>query len=75
MTITKEIRLTQFEFWSGAKQFSEQLTYSELNQLEGYIEDFFIDGLTETDINDLFWFQDEQVCEWLGLDIDEVYKR
>jgi len=75
MTITKEIRLTQFEFWSGAKQFAEQLTYSELNQLEGYIEDFFIDGLTETDINDLFWFEDEQVCEWLGLDIDEVYKR
>ena len=75
MTITKEIRLTQFEFWSGAKQFAEQLTYSELNQLEGYIEDFFIDGLTETDINDLFFFKDEQVCEWLGLDIDEVYKR
>ena len=75
MTITKEIRLTQFKFWSGAKQFAEQLTYSELNELEGYIEDFFIDGLTETDINDLFFFKDEQVCEWLGLDIDEVYKR
>ena len=75
MTITKEIRLTQFEFWSGAKQFAEQLTHSELNQLEGYIEDFYIDGITETDINDLFWFQDEEVCEWLGLDIDEVYNR
>lgn len=75
MTITKEIRLTQFEFWSGAKQFAEKLTYSELNELEGYIEDFLIENLTETDINDLFWFEDEMICEWLDLDIDEVYNR
>jgi hypothetical protein len=75
MTITKEIRLTQFEFWGGAKKFADNLTYTELNELEGYIEDFFIEGLTETDINDLFWFDDEEVCNWLDLDIDEVYNR
>ena len=75
MTITKEIRLTQFEFWSGGKQFAEKLTYSELNKLEDYIEDFFIDGITETDINDLFWFEDELICEWLDLDIADVYSR
>ena len=75
MTITKEIRLSQFEFWSGAKKFAEQLTYTELNELEGYIEDFLIENLTETDINDLFWFEDEMICEWLDLDIDEVYNR
>ena len=75
MKITKEIRLSQFEFWGGAKKFAKQLTYSELNELEGYIEDFLIENLTETDINDLFWFEDEMICEWLDLDIYEVYNR
>tara|TARA_R110002167_G_scaffold214860_4_gene419610 strand:+ start:54 stop:281 length:228 start_codon:yes stop_codon:yes gene_type:complete len=75
MTITKEIRLTQFEFWSGAKQFAEKLTYTELNELEGYIEDSISENFTETYINDLFWFEDEMICRWLGLDINEVYNR
>jgi len=28
---------------------------------------------TETDINDLFWFENEMLCEWLGIDYEEDY--
>jgi len=30
---------------------------------------------TETDINDLFWFESELLCEWLGIDFNEYENR
>ena len=75
MKYTKELNLSQFEFWSGAKDFADQLTYKELDQLEHCIADLYTDPPSETEINDLFWFEDEMLCEWLGLDPDEVYER
>ena len=74
MQVTSELRLTEFKFWSGAKDHS--FTYSELQNLECQIEDLFCDKQpTETEINDLFWFEDEQLCSWLGLDYDEYLER
>lgn len=70
-----EQTLANFEFWSGAKDNAKHLTYSELEQLEDIIEDIYPDGIEETQLNDIMWFEFELVCEWLGLDIDEVYKR
>jgi hypothetical protein len=74
MTITKELDLVNFTFWSGAKQHN--FTYNELQQLEDILEDVFCDKTaSETDINDLFWFEDETLCGWLGLDYDEYLNR
>jgi len=75
MKITKELDLTTFEFWSGAKDFAKKLTYSELKELEFILNDLFSEGATETEINDLFWFDDESICEWLNLEIGDVYER
>lgn len=75
MKVTKEIGLTEFKFWSGAKQFVNCLTLEELETLEGMVEEFYPNGLTETQLNDLFWFEQDTLCEWLDLDIDEVYDR
>jgi len=74
MTFTRELNLTDFTFWSGAKQ--HKFTYNELQQIEDILEDVFCDKTaTETDINDLFWFEDEILCERLGLDYDEYTNR
>jgi len=76
MRVAKELKLNQFEFWSGATDFADQLTYKELQQLEDCIEDLYGEEVpSETEINDLFWHEDEMLCEWLGLDPDEVYER
>ena len=75
MKVSKELNLREFEFWSGAVDFADRLTDKELDQLEHCIEDLYLDGATETEINDLFWFEDEMLCEWLGIDPDEVYER
>ena len=71
MRVYCEISLTSFEFWSGAKCRAEQLTYSELEELEYILEDIYPEGIEDTTINDLFWFDFPIVCEWLGLQLDE----
>jgi len=71
MKVTRELNLQNFEFWSGAKDHEFKL--SELKDLENCIEDFFPDGATETQINDLLWFDEEFLCECLGIDFEDDY--
>ena len=73
MRITKELNLTNFEFWSGAENHS--FTYNELKDLEFHLEDLYPEGCSETTINDLFWFEKEFLCECLGIDFDEYLER
>lgn len=75
MKIYKEKSLSDFEFWSGAKDFTEKLTDNELDQIEDNLTELYPDGMDETQINDLFWFEPETICDWLGLDYDEVMER
>lgn len=71
MKITKETSLTSFEFWSGAKDHS--FTDKELEEFESHLEDLYPDGCDETTINDLFWFEEEWICECLGIDYEDDY--
>ncbi len=74
MQYTKELNLTSFNFWSGAKQ--HKFTYSELQQLDKNLTEFFDEKPpTETDINDLFWFEEEMLCELIGTDFNEYENR
>ena len=75
MKIYREESLSGFEFWSGAKDFAEKLTDTEFDQVEGNLTELYPDGMDETQINDLFWFEPETVCDWLGLDYNEVMER
>lgn len=77
MQIIKEQLLRNFGFWAGAKDTVKYLTYDELDEIEQYIEELF-DGepIEETAINDLFWFDDDMIAEWLGYDsFDEIMER
>ena len=71
MKITSELNLTNFEFWSGAKD--HKFTYNELKEIESQLEDLYPDGMTETQVNDLFWFENETLCDWIGLDYEADY--
>ena len=64
--IIEDKRLRDFDFWSGAKDTVEKLTTDELDTIEYLLEDAYPDGMTETQINDLFWFDTDIVAEWLG---------
>lgn len=66
--IIEDKRLRDFDFWSGAKDTVDYLTSDELDTIEDILEDAYPDGMTETQVNDLFWFDTDVIAEWLGYD-------
>lgn len=66
MKIYEEKSLRNFEFWSGAKDTVKYLTDDELDTIESILEDAYPDGMEDTEINDLFWFEDDTIADWLG---------
>ena len=66
MKLYKEENLNGFVFWSGAKDNASKLTNEELDQIESTLEELYPDGMSETQVNDLFWFDFETVLEWIG---------
>ena len=77
MTMTIEKKLRDFHFWSGAATNAAKLTFEELDELESQLEEIKGDDepWSTTEINDIMWFQFEDVCGWLGLDWEEVMAR
>lgn len=72
--IIEDKALRDFDFWSGAKDTVEYLTSDDLDSIEYILEDAYPNGMTETQINDLFWFDCDIVAEWLGYDNwDDLY--
>lgn len=62
-----EDNLNNFKFWSGGKDTADALSYEELETLDSLLEDVYCGELpTDTEINDLFWFERDTIAEWLG---------
>ena len=66
MTIHSETALRNFGFWSGAKDRADMLTFSQLDAIETELEQLYADGIGETELNDLFWFDFDFVCSLIG---------
>ena len=66
MKIYTENSLRNFEFWSGAIYTVNNLTYEELDEIEAMLEDAYPDGMSDTELNDFFWFEADTIAEWLG---------
>jgi hypothetical protein len=76
MKIYAEKSLRNFNFWSGACDTVKYLTLEELDIIEGILEDTYPDGIDETAINDIFWFECDFIAECLGYNsFDEIMER
>ena len=76
MTITYELDLNSFEAWSGAKETLERIQREgKCAELENVLEELYPDGMTETELNDLLWFEPETIYEWLGIRSEEQIKK
>lgn len=76
MKVYEETTLNDFEFWAGAKDRVKYLTYEELKTLTEILEDLYPEGVEDTTINDLFWFEEDTIAEWLGYsDFEEIMNR
>ena len=63
-----EISLAEFEFWPEARERTDYLTSDELNRIEQILEQLYPEGLSEDELNVLFWLEEDTIAEWLGFD-------
>lgn len=70
MKIYREESLSNFEFWSGAISNAEEFTLEELDRIGEELEVENPDGMDETEINDLMWFEPEYLANLIGLEWD-----
>ena len=76
MTITYELDLNSFQAWSGAVDTLERIQREgKCAELENVLEELYPDGMTETELNDLLWFDSESVYEWLGIRSEEQIEK
>ena len=70
MRIVKDITLEGFEAWSGGKDTLDTLIENDLvDDAETALENYFADREeppTETEINDILWFERDWLAEMLG---------
>jgi hypothetical protein len=68
MKIYKETGIADFEAWSGAKDTKETiLEAGKADEFDALIEEIYPDGIEETALNDLLWFESEWIFESLGI--------
>ena len=69
MKLTKEIfDLKEFTPWAGAVPWYEEIIKNRKGEeLIAILEDTFPEGVSDTFLNDLLWFEPEVVYEWLGM--------
>lgn len=68
MTIRYELNLETFEAWNGAVRTLDRVRReNKCYELDQALEDLYPDGMTETELNDLLWFDADSVYAWLGM--------
>lgn len=59
---------SEFTPWSGAVDTYYAIKDAgKLDSLEIILEDAYPEGMSETTLNDLLWFEPETVYDWLGM--------
>ena len=74
MKILSETNLRDFEFWAGAVDRVKYFSREQLDTVEEILIDIYPNGIDETTLNDLFWFEEDTIAEWLGYDSFEDFK-
>ena len=68
MIITQDINLNDFEFWGPASNNVEALTADQLDELTDLMADEYPEGLTATQLNDIFAYSFEDILAMLDLE-------
>lgn len=74
MLVQQEISLRNFEFWSGGADRAKNCTVEELDELELFFEESEVTW-TDTEINDMFWFEFDILAQFLGYEDEEDFDR
>ena len=78
MIVINDCSLTAFRWWGGAELNARMLTESELDMLDDMLTELYPNGINETMLNDVMWFEFDFVCDLLGyaydVDNDEIIR-
>jgi hypothetical protein len=67
--IKNNLRLRDFKAWSGAIETKDKIIKEgKGDEFENLIDELFPEGLTETKLNDVLWFEDEMLFNELGIE-------
>lgn len=68
MKIYMEVSLYDFEAWSGgADTLNRVIDADKVEELENLLEELYPEGLSDTELNDILWFEEDWVYEILGI--------
>lgn len=63
---------SNFKPWSGAVETWERIEEAgKVDELEFILDDVYPDSMSDTELNDLLWFEPETVFEWLGIEDED----
>jgi hypothetical protein len=68
MIIKSEMTLYDFCFWGGAVSHVSDMTHAQISAVEDELDSMYPDGMTEYDINDIFWFEPDFLAQCNGFD-------
>lgn len=72
MIIYKEQRASDYKAWSGAVETLERIKYLGLeDSFNNLIEELYPDGIDETQLNDILWFEEDWIFEMLGVEDED----
>ena len=64
--------LANFDAWSGAVDTKKTiLEHGKGEDFDALIEELYPDGLSDTELNDFLWFEEDLIFENLGISEDE----
>lgn len=69
MKMLTYINLKDFPFWGRARYITQLLTEEDFQKIEACLEEDMATAgeiYTETEINDIFWFETDAIAEILG---------
>lgn len=74
MKIITETDIRDFQFWSGGRDRASSIKCAEdWDAIEFFLEDIYPDGMTDTQLNDIFWFDFDSLAQACGYENEEHY--
>lgn len=74
MKVFSEIDIDEFEFWEGGKCVADSFSEDDLEAIQNKLEELYPDGMSDTELNDLFWYDEDFVAGLAGYSSFEKVK-
>lgn len=69
MIIKSEIGIADFDAWSGAMDTKSRIIEEGMEEeFDAMMEELYPEGMTETQLNDILWFESDWIYSTLGIE-------